>query len=327
MRVILEVISGPQAGNKMRLAAGQVLQVGRTEWADFAIASDNRMSSLHFSVEVTHSGCQLKDLGSSNGTWRNGEQVQSAILRGGDEILAGATTFRVHVEGDAADTASIRSTLTGMPLSGPPAAVALAVRTQDTRSANYTAEPLATGLVLYRGQVAELSAGELASMLARGSSLYVILDFNRVDVPMPETTEQPDYLFDWMPAAALAMSSPVVLGPLTDAGKELVGQAWGEDALVCVVSKQEKPVLLAHLRALARAGSDGVLGYCWPSVLAPLLSFYQTSFVNRFMTGIDAILIEFADLPETWQIFARPDYSSVLDKVGLKKIAGEPATT
>jgi hypothetical protein len=56
--------------------------------------------------------CQLLDLGSTNGTRVNGEAVQEAILRIGDEIAAGDTVFRIEA---AVAAAPSRST----PVDGP----------------------------------------------------------------------------------------------------------------------------------------------------------------------------------------------------------------
>ena len=328
MRVILEVKSGPQAGNKVRLVAGQVLQVGRTEWADFAVASDSKMSSMHFSLEATGGVCQLRDLGSSNGTWVNGEQVHTAVVRDGDEVLAGQTTFKLHIEGDSAEaTGTIRSTqVTGTMQSAASSAAPVRPAKRQPKSITYTTEPLNTGLTLYRGQTIELPPGALAGSLSQGHPLYLIVDFNRLESAPPVDLASMDFLFDWMPESAIASRSPVLLGPVAGGPElELVDQAWGEDAVICIFSRQQKGALLAQLRAALRTGADSMLGYCWPSVLGPLLSFYNKPFIQKFMTGIDSILVEFADLPETWQVFANADFEKELANLGLQRQAAEPA--
>ena len=97
MRVILETSSDLVPQGRIALAAGQMLTIGRTEWADLAVP-DPTMSSTHFSVTVTSNKCQLKDLGSMNGTFVNGLKVKSATLQDGDQITAGETAFKVVVE-------------------------------------------------------------------------------------------------------------------------------------------------------------------------------------------------------------------------------------
>ena len=96
MRLILHVSSGPSAGRRILLNAGQALQVGRTEYADFAVP-DDQISSVHFAVEAAAAGCFVKDLKSRNGTYLNGARIaERTELRHGDEIRAGRTTFAVH---------------------------------------------------------------------------------------------------------------------------------------------------------------------------------------------------------------------------------------
>ena len=106
----------------------------------------------------------------------------------------------------------------------------------------------------------------------------------------------------------------------------LVAESWGEDAVVCLLSPWDKPRLLAHLRDLAHGGDErrGVLGFCWPSVLAPMLSFYQGGFVESFSQGVQAILVETPDLPDAWQIFAAAEFGPTLDQLGLARKADEP---
>ena len=101
MRVTLEIVSGPQSGRKLVVSGGYVVQVGRTEWADFAVADDALMSSVHFKVECTQHECRIRDLRSTNGTRVNGHTVSEAILHDQDRIDAGQTRFVVHVEGTA----------------------------------------------------------------------------------------------------------------------------------------------------------------------------------------------------------------------------------
>ena len=102
MRVILEIISEQDAGRRAWLQAGQVLEIGRTERADFVVQHDRRMSGVHFRLACDDRTCRVRDLGSSNGTLLNGDRVQEAEVRDGDEIAAGRTKFAVHIEDVAA---------------------------------------------------------------------------------------------------------------------------------------------------------------------------------------------------------------------------------
>jgi hypothetical protein len=54
---------------------------------------------VHFAIECDNQVCRLLDLGSRHGTFLNDERLETpALLRDGDEIRAGLTTFRVRVK-------------------------------------------------------------------------------------------------------------------------------------------------------------------------------------------------------------------------------------
>ncbi|MHB8971800.1 MAG: FHA domain-containing protein [Pirellulaceae bacterium] len=101
MRFVLEITSGPAAGKRFWLRAGQTADIGRSDHAVFALPQDRWMSSLHFRVECDEAQCRLRDLDSRNGTTVNGQKVVHVVLADGDLIVAGETKFRVHIEGAA----------------------------------------------------------------------------------------------------------------------------------------------------------------------------------------------------------------------------------
>jgi len=106
MRVVLKVASGAYEGRIVLLHPGQLIKVGRTEWADFAVPHDSRMSGVHFTLECDFHKCRLRDLNSTNGTLVNDEKVGEAEIKDGDNIYAGSTTFTVQIEQTAAPTKS-----------------------------------------------------------------------------------------------------------------------------------------------------------------------------------------------------------------------------
>jgi Inner membrane component of T3SS, cytoplasmic domain len=102
MGVILEVKSGPHAGQKIALLTGHTLLVGRAAGrAQFAFPDDTFMSGVHFAVECAPQGCRVQDRKSSNGTLLNGARVHEAMLANGDEIKGGQTVFTVKIVADA----------------------------------------------------------------------------------------------------------------------------------------------------------------------------------------------------------------------------------
>jgi pSer/pThr/pTyr-binding forkhead associated (FHA) protein len=115
MRLILEVLTGPKAGEKITAQAGQVVRIGRTAKAAVAI-DDTFMSGQHFAIECVGGACGVRDLESRNGTQLNDERITRAVLRDGDRIHAGKTDFLVHieldeVESDPAQSSQLKATL------------------------------------------------------------------------------------------------------------------------------------------------------------------------------------------------------------------------
>jgi pSer/pThr/pTyr-binding forkhead associated (FHA) protein len=112
MPLVIKILSGP-FGDPTRSDAsvllswirrGQTLTVGRTgEQVDMAVRTDARMSGTHFQLVHDDTGCRIRDLNSRNGTILNGEKITDALLRDGDVIRAGQTTFGVSILADESD--------------------------------------------------------------------------------------------------------------------------------------------------------------------------------------------------------------------------------
>jgi serine/threonine-protein kinase len=60
---------------------------------------DSALSRDHFLIEINPPRCELRDLGSTNGTFVNEMKVDRARLESGDRIVAGQSVFLVRVEG------------------------------------------------------------------------------------------------------------------------------------------------------------------------------------------------------------------------------------
>jgi hypothetical protein len=98
MVVVLHAVSGPVTGRRIEVRSGSILRIGRTPRADHVIAEDSYLSSQHFALECDRSQCRVRDLGSSNGTFLNGDRVVDAWIRNGDSIAAGSCTFSVQLD-------------------------------------------------------------------------------------------------------------------------------------------------------------------------------------------------------------------------------------
>lgn len=102
MLVILEAVSGPVTGRRIEVRAGNILRIGRTAKSDYALSEDSYLSGQHFSIENDGAESRVRDLGSSNGTFLNGERVDSAtVLTEGDSLSAGGSTFTVRIDKSA----------------------------------------------------------------------------------------------------------------------------------------------------------------------------------------------------------------------------------
>jgi adenylate cyclase len=80
------------------LRSGVQLVVGRAPSSDIAIF-DPTISRRHAELQVDDSGLRVRDLGSSNGTFHNGEKIEDAnavTLAPGDTITFGKVAFRVQ---------------------------------------------------------------------------------------------------------------------------------------------------------------------------------------------------------------------------------------
>ena len=67
--------------------------VGRDSNCDLTI-SEQAVSRQHVKFERTADGFMVTDLGSTNGTWVNGKNIETAILRSGNRIRIGGRIFK-----------------------------------------------------------------------------------------------------------------------------------------------------------------------------------------------------------------------------------------
>jgi serine/threonine protein kinase len=92
MKLVME--SGPLKGAKYDLAG--VVAVGRAPNNDLAIP-DGAMSLMHCRIHVGEMDVLVTDLGSTNGTWVNGERIVSSKLHDGDGVVMGESKARIHI--------------------------------------------------------------------------------------------------------------------------------------------------------------------------------------------------------------------------------------
>src|SRR5690349_24845555 len=86
----------PDGEQVFELRPGSSLTVGRALTSDVPLL-DPTVSRRHASLVADDSGIELNDLGSSNGTFVNGERVEKARLTPGDVLTFGKLSFNVSV--------------------------------------------------------------------------------------------------------------------------------------------------------------------------------------------------------------------------------------
>jgi eukaryotic-like serine/threonine-protein kinase len=98
MRVVLNVIQGPRKGHSFVFDRRDTIIVGRSRFVHCTMTNDVAMSRDHFMIEINPPMCDLRDLGSTNGTFVNNQRVDRVLLHSGDLIAAGQSVFRVEVD-------------------------------------------------------------------------------------------------------------------------------------------------------------------------------------------------------------------------------------
>ncbi|HZF08266.1 MAG TPA: adenylate/guanylate cyclase domain-containing protein [Thermoanaerobaculia bacterium] len=87
-------------GNQtVTLPPGRQLLVGRSIACDLPVR-DPSVSRQHAELELGPEGLQVSDLGSTNGTFVNGERVTRATARPGEQVAFGRSVFELREEGD-----------------------------------------------------------------------------------------------------------------------------------------------------------------------------------------------------------------------------------
>jgi pSer/pThr/pTyr-binding forkhead associated (FHA) protein len=100
MRVTLRVVSGPHIGRTFTFDQHDTFLIGRADTAHLCLPEDRFFSRHHCLLEIAPPRVFLRDLGSTNGTFVNGQRVHEAYLSSGDKIQGGQTVLAVEVTVD-----------------------------------------------------------------------------------------------------------------------------------------------------------------------------------------------------------------------------------
>ena len=97
MQVSLKVTAGPYKGRIFSFSQHDSFLIGRSPDAHLYLPEDRYFSRHHCLLEMNPPHAYLRDLGSTNGTFLNGQRVKDAFLKNGDRIQCGETILVVEV--------------------------------------------------------------------------------------------------------------------------------------------------------------------------------------------------------------------------------------
>ena len=94
MKVILEVLSGPQDGQVFNF--NRSIDIGRETSCEVPIPVDKFISRHHARIIVVEPECFLEDLNSTNGTFVNDDRLHGrTILKNGQMFKVGKTWVQI----------------------------------------------------------------------------------------------------------------------------------------------------------------------------------------------------------------------------------------
>jgi len=109
----LRFISGKYQGGEFPLPGDGEILIGRSSELDMVLVED-MVSRRHSKITVTDDQIFIQDLGSTNGTFVNGEKVKRARIAEGDRILIGTSIIKL-VAADPAAAAKLTGELKEVP--------------------------------------------------------------------------------------------------------------------------------------------------------------------------------------------------------------------
>ena len=96
----LKFISGKYQGGEFPLKPNKQIVIGRSSDLDMVLVED-MVSRKHAKITTQDGKIIIEDLGSTNGTFVNGEKIKQARLKEGDRILIGTSILKLVAQGNA----------------------------------------------------------------------------------------------------------------------------------------------------------------------------------------------------------------------------------
>lgn len=142
---VLKFISGKYQGGEFPIEIGQEVIIGRSSELDMVLVED-MVSRRHSRISFEQADLFIEDLGSTNGTFVNGEKISKKKLKVGDRILVGTSIIKLVAGseasgGSASQSEPIRRDAGGAPFH------ASTTQTFNTRSSTQTMTGSISGLI------------------------------------------------------------------------------------------------------------------------------------------------------------------------------------
>lgn len=107
----MRFISGKYQGGEFPIVNDKPIIVGRSSDLDMVLVED-MVSRKHARITMQQDQIWIEDLGSTNGTFVNGEKIKRARLKEGDRVLIGTSILKVIAgEGKASDSTDAKQNL------------------------------------------------------------------------------------------------------------------------------------------------------------------------------------------------------------------------
>ncbi|ORB28009.1 FHA domain-containing protein [Mycolicibacterium parafortuitum] len=146
-------------GRELVPLAGQRVTLGKAAGNTVALEHDDTVSRLHAVFENLGAAWSIRDMGSRNGTYLNGEKITAErVLHSGDEVRVGKSRLIFWMVRDPAGGCRDEETVTAQPVEAPP---------------RLTPRELDVLVVLCRPLVSDDPFPEPASVRAMAGELYV----------------------------------------------------------------------------------------------------------------------------------------------------------
>jgi pSer/pThr/pTyr-binding forkhead associated (FHA) protein len=106
----LRFISGKYEGGEFPLPSASNVIIGRGGELDIVLVED-MVSRKHAKISIAEGKIVIEDLGSTNGTFVNGEKIKRARLKEGDRVLIGTSILKLINAQDSKQQENVKETL------------------------------------------------------------------------------------------------------------------------------------------------------------------------------------------------------------------------